>query len=302
MRLSDYFRTEKVVRDCTFDALGLSNSTPGVPFLSYLDDEKFYSEICDNVLIAAIICREDDVQLFNENDDIGIIVSENPRKEYFEFHNRLSENLAYNPELGESTVGKGCKISNFASISKTGVEIGENVVIEDFVKVVGPCRIGDNTIIHSGSVIGGAGFEFKRYETEVLDVVHCGSVNIGHDVIIWENTTIHKAVYPWDSTEIGSWTRIGAHTHIDHGAKIEEFVEICARCTISGRTQINDHAFIGPGSIISNRISVGGKAKVLIGSVVTKDVEIGQTVSGNFAIEHSKHINRVKADSDEVLG
>ncbi len=301
MRLSDFFRAESVIRDSSFETLGLSNSDPGVPFLSYLDDEKFYYEMCNNRLIKAIICRKDNVHLFDERDDIGIITSDNPRKEYFILHNRLSEDCVYNPEREMSTVGKNCRISSLASISNTGVEIGDDVVIEDFVKIAGPCRIGDNTIIHAGSIIGGVGYEFKRYEKDVLDVIHCGSVFIGNNVIIWENTTIHKAVYPWDSTTVGDWSRIGAHSHIDHGAKIEDLVEICAHCTISGRTHIKSHAFIGPGSIISNRMTIGEKAKVLIGSVVTKDVADEQVVSGNFAIDHDKHIHRVVFDAQTVV-
>ena len=96
----------------------------------------------------------------------------------------------------------------------------------------------------------------------MLDVVHCGKVVIGHDVIIWENTTIHRAVYSWDQTTVGTWSRIGAQCHIDHGTKIEDHVVICARCLLSGRTHVGRFAFIGPGSLVSNRLSVGANAKV----------------------------------------
>ena len=300
MKLSCFFDLDKVYRDSDFYALGLSNSNPGVPFLTYIDNTKFLGEIQENKNVVAIICKREHLPLFVDK-NIGIIIVDNPRKTYFQLHNILSNDKNYYNNLENTIIGENCSISKLASISYSGVKIGKNVIIEDFVKIQGPCIIGDNTVIHSGCVIGGSGYEFKRYSEDILDVIHCGSVEIGENVIIWENVTIHKAVYPWDTTKIGSWCRVGALTHIDHGAKIEELVEVCARCTISGRTYIGKHAFVGPGSIISNRIHIGDNAKVLLGSVVTKDVEAEQVVSGNFAIEHDKHISSVKADSLAVL-
>ncbi len=301
MKLSDYFEKEKIIRDSSFSALGLSNSNPEIPFLSYLDNEKFYNEMKSNSLISAIICKSENVDKFISVDSVGVVISDNPRKEFFTLHNSLSKLDEYFPMLKENEIGNNCKISDLASVSGLGIRIGNNVIIEDFVRIIGPCTIGDNTIIHSGSIIGGEGFEFKRYSNDILDVVHCGNVVIGSNVIIWENVTIHKAVYPWDSTTIGSWNRIGAHSHIDHGAKLSDYVEICARCTISGRSFIGDHAFVGPGAIVSNRVSIGRNAKALLGSVVTRNIEENQIVSGNFAIEHKKHLEIVKADSGYVF-
>ncbi len=301
MRLSDYFSEDKIVSDCEFEGLGLSNSNGIDHMVSFLDDQKYLSELISNTKISAVICRESDVAILKTTSIEGIVISDNPRKDYFMLHNLLSQSIEYQQPFGNTKIGKNCSISKLASISYQGVVIGDNVVIDDFVKIQGPCTIGDNTIIHSGVVIGGDGYEFKRYDNEILDVKHCGCVRIGSNVIIWENATIHKAVYPWDATIIGNWVRLGAHTHIDHGAKIYDYAEICARCTISGRVQIGDHAFIGPGSIVSNRITIGNNAKVLLGSVVTKNVDDAQVVSGNFAIAHDKHIARVIEDAGAVM-
>ena len=118
-------------------------------------------------------------------------------------------------------------------------------------------------------------------------------------MIIWENATIHKAVYPWDKTVIEDFVRLGANSHVDHGAKIRAFTEVCAGAIISGRTETGTRSLIGPGAVLSNRIRVGASAKAAIGSVVTKDVPEGQTVSGNFAINHQKHISQVKKTDKE---
>lgn len=57
---------------------------------------------------------------------------------------------------------------------------------------------------------------------------------------------------------------------------------------------IGDNVWIGPGVTITNGIEVGNKASISIGSVVTKSVNDGSTVTGNFAIDHSKFIEHMK--------
>jgi len=300
MILSDYFLNNNIITDGYFSTLGLSNSKVGKEFLTFLDDEKYINEIDTNMEISGLITTDGIYRNHRFATHIkGFVIVDNPRRVFFELHNKLANDKCYFLSNAEDTmIGKDCVISPTAVIDKTGVYIGNNVIIEDFVTIKSPCIIGDNSHIHAGAHLGGSGFEFKRLEDDVLDVKHCGSVEIGKNVVIWENTTIHKAVYPWDKTVIGDFCRIGANTHIDHGAKADRMVEICAGCTVSGRVEIGEKAFIGPGSIISNRVKIGNGAKVLIGSVVSKSVQSEESVSGNFAIRHEKHLDKVKKDAN----
>ena len=50
----------------------------------------------------------------------------------------------------------------------------------------------------------------------------------------------------------------------------------------------------GPGAVVSNRLTVGDGAQVLLGSVASKDVPAGASVSGNFAVDHAAHLAAVK--------
>lgn len=294
MRLSDYFPQECILRDGEFSALGLSNTHGVEGLLSFLDSPRYAGELKANPDICAVICKADDVESLPAHIK-GVVVSDQPRRAYFELHNRLSKRRAYAPRAETpSKILESCTISPLASIDPCGVELGENVVVEEFVSIKGPCRIGAGTVLHAGTKIGGAGYEFKYFGDEVLDVAHCGGVEIGENVIIWENATIHRAVYPWDATRIGDKSRVGAQSHIDHGAKLGRCVKVCAGCVVSGRTEIGDHAYLGPGTVLSNRIRVGESAHAALGSVVTKDVPAGETVSGNFAIDHQKHLQALK--------
>ena len=58
---------------------------------------------------------------------------------------------------------------------------------------------------------------------------------------------------------------------------------------------VGDDVWIGVNATVSNRIKIGKGARVSLGSVVTKDVPAGQTVTGNFAIDHARFMKNLKA-------
>lgn len=289
MDLSSYFSPESILRDGYFAALCLSNSRPGGPALSFLEDSRYAEELNTNPEIACVICTPESVSALAGHIR-GVVLSETPREAYFTLHNRLAEIPDYCPPLKKTVIGPGSRISPLAYIAPEGVTIGEGVVIEEFVTVRGPCSIGSGSVIHTGAKLGGAGFEFKRLADRVLDVAHCGTLEIGEDAVIWENATVHRAVYPWDKTVIGPHARVGANSHIDHGVKLGPFCEVCAGAVISGRTEAGERAYIGPGAVVSNRLNIGVGGRVSLGGVATQDVPAGRTVSGNFAVDHQKHL------------
>ncbi|MDR0851210.1 MAG: hypothetical protein LBN36_01820, partial [Clostridiales Family XIII bacterium] len=94
---------------------------------------------------------------------------------------------------------------------------------------------------------------------------------------------------------IGDSCKAADHVHVAHAVKIGYGALIAANACINGNVHIGDDAWIGPGSTLSNGITIGNHARISIGSVVTKDVGDGKTVSGNFAIDHEKFIDFVKS-------
>ena len=295
MRLSDFFLTEQILRDGDFSALGLSNSDGPDGMLSFLEDARFADELLDNPRIRAVICRPEDGAAVAERKQ-GVILSDTPRLAYFQLHNRLAELPGYCPPQTPSVIPESCHVSPLAYIAPTGVVLGENVTVEEFVSIHGPCRVGDNTVLHVGVKLGGPGYEFKYLSGGgVLDVAHCGGVTIGADVVLFENVTVHRAVYPWDETVIGDECRVNAQSHIDHGVKLGRRVKVCAGCVISGRVKAGDGVKFGPGVTVSNRLTVGKGAQVLLGSVASRNIPAEAVVSGNFAIDHAAHMSAVKA-------
>lgn len=139
-----------------------------------------------------------------------------------------------------------------------------------------------------------------------------GVINhIGKDVRLGENVRMWHFTYIGNGAEIGDNTKIGSLVHIDYGVKIGKDCKIEGSAYIPPLTVIGDGVFIGPGVIITNDpypmspkmigvtiedgavicagavlkagITVGEKAVVGMGSVVTKDVPPETVVYGNPA-------------------
>ncbi|MEG1408161.1 MAG: UDP-3-O-(3-hydroxymyristoyl)glucosamine N-acyltransferase, partial [Ruthenibacterium sp.] len=97
-------------------------------------------------------------------------------------------------------------------------------------------------------------------------------------------------------------TKLDNFVHIGHAAKIEKNVLIAAHACIGGRTVIMPNAWIGIGAIVRNGIRIGCGARVNMGAVVTKSVSDGQSVTGNFAIDHQKFMSNLKNIKRKIDG
>jgi UDP-3-O-[3-hydroxymyristoyl] glucosamine N-acyltransferase len=281
----------EVFKDGEFTSLGLAVSRCNENLLSFIESEKYISGLGDNIS-CLITTRELGNKL---KDKYGIIVSNNPRMDYFKLHNKLSKNKEYIREEFKTIIGEDCVISNLASISSKNVIIGNNVKIEEFVVIRENTIIGDNSIIRSGVILGGEGYEYKRVDGVIMNVNHCGGVIIGNNVEIQYNSCVDKALYTWDNTMIGDYTKLDNFVHIEHGVKVDERCLIASRTTVGGRTIIGKDSWVGLGATISNGLVLGDRVSVSLGAVVTKNLLDGEKVSGNFAINHSKYIDFIKS-------
>lgn len=283
----------RIINEQKFSSLGLvSYNCENDKVLTFVEKPSLIPFITDNVsMVLTTKDLADDLNL-----DVGIIIVDHPRTIFFKMHNYLSQNDGYKIKQYTSKTGENCLISSNAIISEYNVSIGNNVIIEDNVIVRENVSIGDNTVIRAGSIIGSEGFEFKIDQGKLLPVVHSGSVRIGDRVQIQYNTCIDKAIYPWDSTIIGNNVAIDNLVHIGHAVKIGDGTLVVANSGIGGRTLIGRNAWIGFGCTIRNGIKIGDNARINMGSVVTKNVDNGKAVSGNFAIEHSRFIEKMKRD------
>lgn len=280
----------KVLSDGNFTSMGLAVSKCEEQLLSFIENEKYIDGLGDNIT-CLITTKEIGEKL---KDRYGILIVEVPRIAYFKLHNKLAQNVDYIRREFETIIGDNCSISKLSSISSKNVKIGNNVIIEEFVVIRENTTIKDNSIIRSGCILGGEGYEYKREAGSIMNVNHTGGVIIEEFVEIQYNSCVDKALYTWDNTTIGAYTKLDNFVHIEHGVKIGARNLIASRTTIGGRTVIGSDSWVGLGAIISNGLIIGEKCSISLGSVVTKSLENGEKVSGNFAINHNKYIEFIK--------
>ena len=297
MRLSEININDlNIKKDGEFKKLAHCTTNTIKEVLTFCSDKKYIDYINRNLNIRCVVCSEEHIKLIKRK-DLGIIQSTNPKYTFFSIHNILNENK-FNTK--KPIIGNNSKISKSAVI-KNNVVIGTNVIIEENVLINENVKIGSNSIIRKGAVIGGQGFEFKRNgERNILTVKHYGKTILNENIEVKEYTTIHQALFDWDSTVIDDYTKIDSHTHIGHGCKIGKRCLIGSHCNFAGNVTVFNDVYVGLGSTISNRLYIERNSKISLGSVLTKNVKENTVVSGNFAILHDNFIKFIKKISKNI--
>lgn len=290
MRLSD-LNFGKVEKDGEFNWLGLTaEDYQGKKVLTFLNDEKYYKEIENNKSITCIITTEEVAKKIKEN-KYGVILSKNPRKDFFELHNKLvKENFYFTKK--ENKISKKAIISKNANIGEYNIIIEDDVIIEAGVTIYENVIIKKGTIIKSGTILGADGFQYIKEKEEIIKAEPAGELEIYKNVVIHNNTVIDKGIF--GKTYIGENTKIYNLVHVAHDSKIGKNVFLTAGVIVCGRVKIGNNSYLGPNCTIKNGLNLGENSKVSMGAVVTKDVKDNEVVTGNFAIPHEQFIKNLK--------
>ncbi len=294
MYLSDVVKgiEGRLVRDGAFQTLEYCTGSVKVPFLTFMGNPKFADRI--SPYASCVLCSAELADRLPQSME-GVFVTESPKEAFQLIHNGLRKNADYCLPEKPNRTGEGCVISERASIAGNSVEIGDRVIIEDNVTIYDHVRIGNDCVIRSGAVIGGKAFTFAATkDNRILGMEDLGQVVIGDRVEIFSLAHITKGILPTDITYIGDDAKIDALVQIGHGSVIGERTLIAEGAVIAGNVRIGADSWVGVNATVSNRIRIGDHARVSLGSVVTKDVASGQTVTGNFAIDHMTFIRNLK--------
>ena len=282
----------RLVKDGEFEVLEYCTAEVDKKFLSFIEREKFISKISQNV--SCVLCTEELVACLPDFIE-GICVVEEPKKMFVTLHNELAKSEAYAGPRKPTRIGENCDISDLACIAKENVTIGNNVTIEPFVVINSNVEIGDNCIIRSGTTIGGKGFNFvKTADGEMLGMRDLGRVVLGSNVEICSNCHVANGPLPTDVTRLDDHVKMDVFAQIGHGSRVGRRTLIASGAQISGNVVIEEDCWIGVNATISNRIHIGDNARINLGAVVTKNVEAGTAVSGNFAIDHGRFLSHIK--------
>ncbi len=154
---------------------------------------------------------------------------------------------------------------DYLSISED-VKLGRDVTLSKFINLYG-CVIGDNTKIGAFVEVQKNAFIGKNCKISSHTFI-CEGVTIEDDVFIGHGVTFINDTYPRATAQDGR-------------------LQTEADWTVEP-TLVKKGASIGSGSTILAKVTIGEKAIVGAGSVVTKDVPPGTIVAGNPARERKR--------------
>lgn len=296
MKLSELSRIRPELQlkvDGEFDALGMVTSKFSTEkVLTFIENIKYMDSLLANPNVTGILCSKTIYESMSFPDGIGVVVTPNPRLDFYQIHNYLAESEFYWKKT-ENSIHPTSIIHPTAVLYDHSIVIGSNCLIEANVVIHPGTFIGNNCIIRSGSQVSTSGFQFLNTGEEIVSVISGGRVVIEDYVEIQHLTCIDKGVFGGD-TVIKKYAKIDNLCHIAHDDIIGERANVVAGTALGGRVTLGDDSWTGINSTVSNGITVGENAFVSLGSVVTRDVPDGATVTGNFAIDHQKFLENLK--------
>ncbi|WP_291995569.1 UDP-3-O-(3-hydroxymyristoyl)glucosamine N-acyltransferase [Candidatus Accumulibacter sp. ACC003] len=188
----------------------------------------------------------------------------------------VKSELPASASIGENVViGEGVRIGENV-IVHPGCVIGDRVAIGDDsllypnVVVYGDCVIGKRAIIHAGAVIGGDGFGFAKDGERWVKIPQIGRVLIGDDVEIGANTSIDRGAL--DDTVIGNGVKLDNQIQIGHNVIIGDDTAMAGCVGVAGSTRIGRRCTVGGAGMIIGHLQLSDDVHISAGSMVTRNL------------------------------
>ncbi len=251
--------------------------------ISYINDKK-YIDLVDKCEAGAILV---DIQYKDIVIGDNIIFVENSYLvfanlthlfKYDQIKNTQSKSKEYKDTkiyegvfIGEDVIIGSNSIIMPGSVICDNVKIGNNVKIYPNVTIYKDSIIGNNVIIHSGSVIGCDGFGYAHTsDGQHIKIEHLGNVIIEDDVEIGANTTIDRAVL--DSTIIKKGAKIDNLVQIGHNCIIGEHTILVSQVGFAGSTTTGRNVVCGGQVGTGGHLHIGDFVQIAGRGAVSKSL------------------------------
>lgn len=252
--------------------------------VSFLDNKKYQDDL-SNTKAAAVFITEDLKDLV-PNTTIALVTPEPYLALAYAsafFAPKVVESDGSEPLIGEDStimenvsIGKNTVIGKNATIMAgafigDNVKIGDNCTIYPNVTIYRDCILGDDVMIHAGTVIGSDGFGFAHTkEGKYVKIYQNGNVVIGNDVEIGSNTSIDRGAFK--ATIIEDGVRLDNLVHVAHNCKIGQGSIITGQCGFAGSTILNEYVVVGAQSGFAGHLEVAPFTTISAKSGVTKSI------------------------------
>lgn len=265
--------------------------------ISFLSDAKYEKDL-ENTVASAVILPASKAHLLPNG--VVALVSEEAYLSLAKVSKLFSKPIASSdktPVLGEGSViyptahiengariGSGCTLMSGVYVGSEAI-IGDNVILYPNVTIYRDCVLGNNVMIHAGSVIGSDGFGYAHTKLgEHIKLYQNGNVVIEDDVEIGANTTIDCAVF--GSTLIKKGSKIDNLIQIGHNCVVGEHCIMVSQSGLAGSTTLGRNVVMGGQSATAGHLNIAPFTTLASRSGVTKSITKGGVYSGFPLMEH----------------
>lgn len=164
------------------------------------------------------------------------------------------------------------------------VVVGEECTLHAGAIIREGCRIGNRVILQPSAVIGADGFGFAPDGPSYFKIPQVGIVEIEDDVEVGANSCVDRAAL--GVTRIRRGVKIDNLVQIGHNVVVGEDTIIVAQVGIAGSTEIGRHCTFGGQSGTAGHIKIGDNVMVGGQGGVTGSVGPNQVLSGTPVMPH----------------
>jgi len=184
-------------------------------------------------------------------------------------------------------MGKNVKVYPHCYIGDN-VHIGDDTILYSGVRIYEQSQIGRDCTLHANAVIGADGFGFApQTDNNYKKVAQIGNVVIEDNVEIGAGTTIDRATL--GSTIIRKGVKLDNLIQIGHNVVVGENTVMAAQCGVAGSSKIGKNCMIGGQVGISGHLTIGDNVKMAAQCGVPSNVKDGQIIMGSPAMEASQY-------------
>jgi len=276
----------EVIRDGPFGNLGFL-SDPKNRMLSFVDARQFAAAAIACPEIVCLLTTPELADLFPHR--IAVAVAADPKRCFFEIHNRLARETNFYGMDFVSIIDAGAELHPRCWVDEKNVMISAGVRIGPNASVVGRAFLDEGVTVHAGAVIGSVAFQAsdRNRARGAFELQHAGGIEIGPDCHIFANAVIARGVFR-QCTSLGRGCRVGNGAIVSHNCELGDWVSVGHGAVVNGNVKIGANAWIGPGATVVNGVVIGESAQVSLGATLIRDVQPGQRVTGSLAMEHRK--------------
>ncbi len=185
-----------------------------------------------------------------------------------------------------AVIGAHCVVGAYS-------HIGKHTYLHARVTLYSQCTVGENTVIHSGAVIGADGFGFApdfsgtNASSSWVKIPQIGGVVIGAYCDIGANTTIDRGAL--SDTVIGRGCILDNQIQIGHNCVVGDFTAIAGCVGIAGSTIIGKRCLIGGAAMLTGHFQVADGVTILAGTFVSKDINQSGVYGSSIPADDQTH-------------